>query len=99
MSEQLNWRVEANQLHLSGELERETLLALWDQRESVMKQIDTIDVSALERVDSAGLALLVHLRQIALQQGKKPQFTGITEKLRTLISLYNLQQIIVSRAG
>ena len=92
----LRWRTEANQLHLAGELERETLLPLWQQRETVMKQIDTIDVSALERVDSAGLALLVHLRQLALQQGKAPAFTGITDKLRSLIALYNLQQFITS---
>lgn len=97
MRDQLNWRVESHQLLLSGELERQTLMALWDQRESVMKQVDTIDVSALERVDTAGLALLVHLRQIALHQGKTLLFTGITDKLRTLISLYNLQQIIISR--
>lgn len=97
MSDQLSWRLEANQLHLSGELQRETLLALWKQRETVIKQIDTIDVSELDRVDSAGLALLVHLRQIALQQGKAPQFTGINDKLHSLITLYNLQQIIVSR--
>ncbi|WP_147200003.1 lipid asymmetry maintenance protein MlaB [Pantoea sp. MBD-2R] len=96
MNEQLTWRIEANQLRLAGELERETLLPLWQQRETVVKQIDTIDVSALERVDSAGLALLVHLRQIVLAQGKAPQFTGITDKLRSLIALYNLQQIIVS---
>jgi len=94
--EQLNWRIEANQLHLAGELERETLLPLWQQREKVMTQIDTIDVSALERVDSAGLALLVHLRQIALQQGKTPSFTGVTDKLRSLIALYNLQQFITA---
>ncbi|MEI2265373.1 lipid asymmetry maintenance protein MlaB [Erwinia sp. CGal63] len=94
--DQLNWRIEANRLHLAGELERETLAALWQQRETVMKQIDTIDVSALERVDSAGLALLVHLRQIALQQGKAPGFTGITDKLRSLIALYNLQQFITA---
>lgn len=94
--EPLNWRIDANRLHLAGELERETLAALWQQREAVMKQIDTIDVSALERVDSAGLALLVHLRQIALQQGKAPCFTGITDKLRSLIALYNLQQFITA---
>lgn len=96
MREQLSWRIEANQLRLAGELERETLLPLWQQRETVVKQIDTIDVSSLERVDSAGLALLVHLRQIALAQGKEPQFTGITDKLRSLITLYNLQKIIAS---
>ncbi|WNN44807.1 MULTISPECIES: lipid asymmetry maintenance protein MlaB [Winslowiella] len=96
MAEQLSWQVEASTLHLRGELDRETLLSLWQQRETMMKQIDTIDVSALDRVDSAGLALLVHLRQILQQQGKNPLFTGVTDKLSSLITLYNLQQIIVS---
>ncbi|MCU5773426.1 lipid asymmetry maintenance protein MlaB [Erwiniaceae bacterium BAC15a-03b] len=98
MTEQLSWRVEASTLSLQGELDRETLLALWQQRDTVMKQIDTIDVSALDRVDSAGLALLVHLRQMLQQQGKTPLFTGVTDKLLSLINLYNLQQIIVSPA-
>ena len=98
MAEQLSWWVESATLHLQGELDRETLLALWQQRETVMGQIDTIDVSALERVDSAGLALLVHLRQMLQQQGKTPLFTGINGKLRSLITLYNLQQLIVSPA-
>lgn len=98
MTQQLNWHVDAATLRLQGELDRETLLSLWEQRETVMTQIDTIDVSALDRVDSAGLALLVHLRQILRQQGKSPLFIGVTDKLRTLITLYNLQQIIVSPA-
>ncbi|WP_428944340.1 lipid asymmetry maintenance protein MlaB [Pantoea sp. FN060301] len=96
MSEQLSWQSEAGRLQLAGVLERETLLRLWEKRFDVMKQIDTIDVSALSRVDSAGLALLVHLRQIAQQQGKTLRFSGITDKLRSLIALYNLQQIILS---
>lgn len=98
MSEQLSWHLESNQLRLSGALQHETLLPLWQQRETVVKQIDTIDVSALERVDSAGLALLVHLRQLALKEGQTLQFSGITDKLRSLIALYNLQQIIVSQS-
>ena len=90
----LSWTVDAGLLCLSGELERETLLPLWQQREQLMQQAEVIDVSSLDRVDSAGLALLVHLRQIALQNGKVPQFTGIPDKLRSLITLYNLQEII-----
>ncbi len=43
------------------ELDRDTLLALWQARDSAMAGITTIDVAALDRVDSAGLALLVHL--------------------------------------
>nr|WP_154324462.1 lipid asymmetry maintenance protein MlaB [Pantoea sp. 201603H] len=98
MAEQLSWHVDAVTLYLSGKLDGETLLPLWQQRETVMKQIEIIDVSALERVDSAGLALLVHLRQIIQQQGNTPIFQGINDKLHSLIALYNLQQIIVSPA-
>ncbi|MCX8958548.1 lipid asymmetry maintenance protein MlaB [Erwinia psidii] len=98
MSDQLKWHLVDNQLLLFGELERQTLAALWEQRETVMAQVNIIDVSALERVDTAGLALLVHLRQLAVRWGKNPRFTGVTDKLRTLISLYNLEQIIVSHS-
>lgn len=96
MAEDLRWHVEAKTLFLQGELDRETLIGLWQQREKVMQSIEMIDVSGLQRVDSAGLALLVHLRQIAQQQGVRPLFSGVTDKLHSLITLYNLQQIIVS---
>ena len=96
MADLLSWQVEAKTLYLRGELDRETLLSLWQQRETAMQNIAVIDVSGLQRVDSAGLALLVHLRQIAQQQGASPVFSGITDKLHSLITLYNLQQIIVS---
>ncbi|WP_130833631.1 lipid asymmetry maintenance protein MlaB [[Erwinia] mediterraneensis] len=96
MSEPLRWQLQENRLHLSGMLDRDTLQPLWEQRESVMAQADIIDVSALDRVDSAGLALLVHLLEMARRQGKAPCFSGITDKLLSLITLYNLQQIIVS---
>lgn len=96
MADHLSWQVEAKTLYLRGELDRETLLGLWQQRETAMQNIETIDVSGLQRVDSSGLALLVHLRQIAQQQGVTPVFSGVTDKLHSLITLYNLQQIIVS---
>ncbi|MDF7659774.1 lipid asymmetry maintenance protein MlaB [Erwiniaceae bacterium L1_54_6] len=96
MSEPLRWQRTASTLALSGKLDRDTLLSLWHERETAMVDIDTIDVAALDRVDSAGLALLVHLREIARAQGSTPLFSGITDKLQSLITLYNLQQIIVS---
>jgi len=94
MDGQLRWQVEVDRLTLAGELERETLLPLWQQRAEVMGRVEIIDVAGLQRVDSGGLALLVHLRQIVLARGKAPRFTGITDKLRSLITLYNLQKII-----
>ncbi|MDF2786466.1 MAG: anti-sigma factor antagonist [Pantoea eucrina] len=96
MSESLRWQRSTDTLVLSGKLDRDTLLTLWQQRETVMQNINVIDVAALERVDSAGLALLVHLREMVRVQGSTPLFSGVTDKLHSLITLYNLQQIIVS---
>ncbi|MBS6033502.1 MULTISPECIES: lipid asymmetry maintenance protein MlaB [Pantoea] len=96
MRESLSWQREASTLLLKGELDRDTLLSLWQQRDTLIKDVDIIDVAALERVDSSGLALLVHLREIARAQGITPRFAGISDKLQSLITLYNLQQIIVS---
>lgn len=96
MGESLRWQRDASTLLLSGELDRDTLLSLWQQRETLIKDVQTINVAALERVDTAGLALLVHLREIARAQGITPRFSGISDKLQSLITLYNLQQIIVS---
>jgi len=62
MQPSLNWSREANTLRLEGELDRDTLLSLWEQREALVNAVELIDVSALQRVDSSGLALLVHLR-------------------------------------
>lgn len=95
MQASLHWSREANTLRLEGELDRDTLLSLWEQREALVNAVELIDVSALQRVDSSGLALLVHLREITSQRGSL-RFVGIGDKLQSLITLYNLQQIIVS---
>lgn len=81
-------------LILSGCLDRETLLPLWEQRESLLKGVTCVDVAQLERVDSSGLALLVHLRDLAGKHGVELKISGITDRLRTLIELYNLREII-----
>ncbi len=96
MSDGLHWQQQETSLHLSGKLDHETLLPLWEQRNKVMQGISSLDVSGLGRVDSAGLALLVHLQNIATQAGQQLTFHGVSDKLQSLITLYNLQQIIVS---
>ena len=94
MSEALRWESQPPRLTLQGELDRETLVAFWDVRKKLMSGVTTLDVSGLERVDSSGLALLVHLREEASQQGGSLTIAGITDRLHTLIALYNLQDII-----
>ncbi|QZN96160.1 lipid asymmetry maintenance protein MlaB [Symbiopectobacterium purcellii] len=94
MAEALRWTSQDTTLALSGDLDRDSLLPFWQQRETLLKGKQALDIAALNRVDSAGLALLVHLYQ--QQRRSAPSFTisGASERVKTLIALYNLNDII-----
>lgn len=94
MSDALRWECQPPLLRLHGDLDRETLLPVWDARKTLLSGVTRLDVSGLSRVDSSGLALLVHLCEEASQQGVALIIEGITDRLSTLIALYNLQDII-----
>ncbi|CAI1989417.1 lipid asymmetry maintenance protein MlaB [Serratia plymuthica] len=100
MSAALSFESQQQTLILRGELDRETLLPLWEQRETLLADKTALDVSQLQRVDSSGLALLVHLREQQRQLGVELKISGATDRLKTLIALYNLQAIMpVDTAG
>ncbi|MDR0806550.1 MAG: lipid asymmetry maintenance protein MlaB [Enterobacteriaceae bacterium] len=95
MSNKLNWPAENGELMLSGELDCDTLLPFWDIRQQILTaDIHTLNVSALSRVDSAGLAMLVHILDEASVRQQPLTLIGVTAKLQMLIDLYNLRQII-----
>ncbi|MEA9390353.1 lipid asymmetry maintenance protein MlaB [Acerihabitans sp. TG2] len=94
MAEPLSWQTQGETLFLQGELDRVTLLSLWEQRENLLQDIHFLDVSRLDRVDSAGVAMLLHLYALQEQRGVALTLTGVTEKLRTLIALYKLDNIL-----
>lgn len=94
MAETLDWQTEDDTLLLRGELDRVTLLALWEQRDTVLAGIRYLDVSRLDRVDSAGVALMLHLCALQTRRGGGLALTGVTDKLRTLITLYHLDNIL-----
>lgn len=77
-------------LHLSGVLDCDTLNQLWHNRTELLKDITGIDVSALNRVDSAGLALLTYF---CIKQNIK--LIAINRQLKTLIVLYDLDALLV----
>ena len=90
MADTLEWQREGERLILRGELDQETVVALWEQREAAMVGIDVIDLNALQRVDTSGLAMLLHLVDIGKQGGKTVSLAGMSENLATLAKLYNL---------
>lgn len=95
MVDQLRWTREGDVLHVQGILEYETLAPLWQQRSQLMLGLARIDLSGVERVDTAGLALLVQF--VAL--GVNVRISGISPSLRTLASLYNLPETVFPLAS
>ncbi|MQL48178.1 lipid asymmetry maintenance protein MlaB [Photorhabdus khanii] len=95
MSECLSWEKVEQTLILKGILDRDTLLPLWQQKEKLLAGINGVNVSQLEHVDSTGLALLVRFKHHMQKEGVKLLFSGVSERLSTLITLYDLQEIII----
>lgn len=96
MAKNLSWQSEGNVLQLSGELDRDSLLAFWDQRQSLLKEIEVIDVANLTRIDSTGLAMFIQLQGEWQSQGHKLVISGISENFQTLIELYGLTSLLNS---
>ncbi|QWT39082.1 lipid asymmetry maintenance protein MlaB [Dickeya dadantii] len=97
MADALRWRQDDGTLRLEGDLDRNTLLPLWQQREALLGDSSVLDVGQVARVDSSGLALLVHFYHQQEQRGKSLTIIGASDRLRTLIQLYNLSEIIPVR--
>nr|WP_318384601.1 lipid asymmetry maintenance protein MlaB [uncultured Enterobacter sp.] len=90
MAQQLSWTREGARLALLGELDQDVLNPLWDARAEAMKGVSVIDLTGLSRVDTAGVALLVHLVALAKAQGSAVRLEGVSDKVKTLAQLYNL---------
>lgn len=90
MADQLRWTRSGERLALEGELDQDVLNALWEARAEALNGVDVIDLTGIARVDTAGVALLVHLVAFARKQGRTVVLEGISDKVRTLAQLYNL---------
>lgn len=98
MAESLHWELRDTTLFLKGELDNNALCRIWAARDELTRQLTQIDLSALDRVDTGGLALLLHFIALAKDhRGELPILTGISENLRTLAQLYNLQDTDFAR--
>lgn len=88
--EQLSWKREGCTLILAGELDGNTVEPLWQARAEAMSGVQAFELSGLTRVDTAGLALLIHLVAFARKQGSEVILQGASDRLQTLVKLYNL---------
>lgn len=97
MSQSLSWMRKDDILALAGELDQDVLNPLWEERVGVMQGVTCIDLSKVSRVDTGGLALLLHLINLAKQQGNSVRLQGVNDKVYTLAKLYNLPADVLPR--
>ena len=101
MSGLLTWEHTETTLVLSGILDRDSLMAFWPKRQSVLglssgtSHIEQVDVSGLEHVDSTGLAMLVRLKGEAQTHGQTLTIVGVSDNLNTLIDLYGVKTLLL----
>ncbi|PAV02211.1 anti-sigma B factor antagonist [Arsenophonus sp. ENCA] len=89
----LTWEQKGQMLILTGELDRDTLPAFWQQRNQLLKGINAINVSQLSHIDSTGLAMFIRLK-LEQQSENKWVFEGISERFKILIRLYKLEDFM-----
>lgn len=103
----LNWDFTQNNdkiaLQFSGELSRNTLLPLWQQRASFLSEsklnqnIIEFDLTGITRIDSAGFALLCDFLHDSQQlPNKTVRLVNPPQQLLTLADLVNLSDWIAA---
>ena len=83
-------RVEDDALHLAGTLDREAVELLWPQLMRQVGGLRRLDVQAVERVDSAGVALLAELAARLRDNGGGSIIAGAPAGLDDLRTAYRL---------
>ena len=77
-------------LRLSGVLDRAAATAAWPALLAQLPGAQVLDVAAVQRLDSAGLALLAEAADRLSAQGAAVQVTGAPEGLAELRAAYRL---------
>lgn len=87
---------ETNHFSLSGSLDRDEVPELWASLKNWTLTGDTADVSLaqVERIDSAGMAMLLHLIENAKKQNCHIMLSFVPEQLRTLFQLSNVESLV-----
>ncbi len=96
MSESLSWMQTGDTLALSGELDQDVLLPLWEMREEAVKGITCIDLAVCPAwIGGTGTAAPSY--QSGKKQGNNVTLQGVNDKVYTLAKLYNLPADVLPR--
>ncbi|MFN3019051.1 lipid asymmetry maintenance protein MlaB [Vibrio coralliilyticus] len=81
---------------ITGALDRESVPALWRSLCNWKVTRSTIEISLeqVERVDSAGMVMLIHLLEHAKKQNCHIMLSFVPKQLLTLFQLSNVEELI-----
>lgn len=82
---------------ISGELTFATVTALLEQSRALFAQADEaieVDLGAVERVDSAGLALLIEWLRLAREKGQAIRFSHLPQQMKAIAAASDLDSIL-----
>ncbi len=90
------WQENGSKVTLSGCLDRDSVPQLWHSLQQWHPKSGNIECSLqeLQRVDSAGMAMLLHLIEHAKKQNCHIMFSFVPEQLSTLFTLSNVDSIV-----
>lgn len=89
-------RIDASNVSLVGDLDRVTVPELWSGLVNFVPETETLTLSLerVGRIDSAGVALLVHAVEHAKKQNCHIMITFVSEQLRMLFQLSNIESMM-----
>ncbi len=83
-------QLDGSRARLSGALDRTAVVALWPQLQALPAVVNVLDLDAVTRVDSAGLALLAELVARARGTGRTLDLHGTPPGFTELSAAYRL---------
>lgn len=95
---QVSWRDDSEHLaSIIGQLTRDTVPALWGQLQHWNPNTTQFEVSLqqVDRVDSAGMVMLIHLLEHAKKRNCHIMLTFMPDQLKTLFKLSNIDGVFL----
>ncbi len=90
------WQLQQDTLTLTGALDRDSVPSLWafaQQWKPSQKELEC-SLEEIERVDSAGMVMLIHLLEHAKKQNCHIMLSFVPAQLRTLFQLSNVESLV-----
>ncbi|WP_421568168.1 STAS domain-containing protein [Stenotrophomonas sp. PD6] len=90
MASNASLQLEGSRARFAGVLDRDAVVALWPQLKALPQAVTELDMTAVTRVDSAGLALLAELTAQARSNGRTLSLNGTPAGFNELSAAYRL---------